>query len=145
MIYWKIKSLPTYLPLHPNLVTPSPLFFRYLSCKHGQDKAKEYLPKFQEAVNDLREMAEILINKRLICWEALKKGQCMPKKYLCVKNKNKFNRYILRFESKRRKEGTYLGTYSFYRKIWELPTVLIFYINPQNIFAFIGTYLPNLV
>jgi hypothetical protein len=31
------------------------------------EKANDYLPKFQQAVDHLREMAEILINKRLIC------------------------------------------------------------------------------
>jgi hypothetical protein len=41
--------------------------YRYLSCKYGAEKANGYLTKFQEAVDHLREMADILINKRLIC------------------------------------------------------------------------------
>jgi len=43
------------------------LLHRYLSEQTGQEQAEALFPKYKEVLAKLREMAEILINKRLIC------------------------------------------------------------------------------
>ena len=42
-------------------------FFRYLLQSKGKEKTAEFFIKYEEALEKLHEMAEILINKRLIC------------------------------------------------------------------------------
>ena len=41
--------------------------FRYLLQSKGKDRTPELFLKYQESLEKLHEMAEILINKRLIC------------------------------------------------------------------------------
>jgi hypothetical protein len=43
------------------------LLYRYLNNKYSQDVAQNYFQKFVQAKSSLVEMADILINKRLIC------------------------------------------------------------------------------
>jgi len=44
------------------------LLQRYLLQSKGKDRTVELYAKYQESLEKLHEMAEILINKRLICW-----------------------------------------------------------------------------
>jgi len=44
------------------------LLQRYLAQSKGKDRAIELFGKYQDSLEKLHEMAEILINKRLICW-----------------------------------------------------------------------------
>ena len=44
------------------------LNYRYLLQSKGRDRTVELYAKYQESLEKLHEMAEILINKRLICW-----------------------------------------------------------------------------
>merc|ERR1711879_748719 len=44
------------------------LLQRYLLQSKGRERTAELYAKYQKSLEKLQEMAEILINKRLICW-----------------------------------------------------------------------------
>jgi len=43
------------------------LLYRYLKSKYSVKEADDYLQKFIDAVSNLRELADILVNKRILC------------------------------------------------------------------------------
>jgi len=69
--YCKGKHVTQDLLLDTNRATESSTnlyhFSRYLLQSKGKEKTAEFFIKYEEALEKLHEMAEILINKRLIC------------------------------------------------------------------------------